>query len=135
MKRIILMAALAGCTGSANYWVHYQPTRGTTSQPKATVVQRAIVAITDVGREVETSDAASGIVISKWFSGDGFGQDTNRFRVRVTVQDDGAYEVVASCQAKDTGPMSDGGWKDNCEPTKRPAFVADVMRKIDTAMK
>ena len=130
-KRLILMAALAGCAGSTNYWNPYTPVRATTTQPKAAAVQKAVVAMTDAGREIESSDGATGIVLSKWWSGDGFGGDQNRFRVRVSVDDAGGYEIAALCQ---TNNASNAGWSDDCDKTKRPQFVLDIVTKVDAAM-
>lgn len=124
----MLMAGLAACTGSTNYWNAYRPVSGTTSNANA--VQAAVVAITDAGKEVESSD--NGIVLSKWFSGDGFGGDQNRFRVRVTVNAN-AYEVAALCQAKKPG--SGGAWSEECDATKRPQFVLDVVARIEAGLR
>lgn len=133
MRNIIVAAALAltACTGSTNYWNAYTPVRAKTTQPKNAAVQRAVVAITDAGREIESSDAATGIVISKWWSGDGFGGESNRFRIRVTFDDTGAYEIVALCQGK----VSSGWEESNCEPNKRPQFVLDTVAKVDASLK
>lgn len=138
--RIIMVVAVvavlvAACTGSTNYWIPYTAARGSTQLDRGPAVQAAVVAITDAGREVESSDAASGTVMSKWFSGDGFGQDLTRFRIRVTFSDGGAYEIVALCQGKDTGPLSSGGWKDCEEKDKRPRFVADVLTKVEANLR
>lgn len=132
VRTILITAALAGCTGSPNYWVTYSAARGEVKAPRAAVIQSAVVAVTDAGREVESSDTASGIVLTKWFSGDGFGSDQNRFRIRVTVAESGAYEVVALCQGKDTSMTNHGAWIDCTEvPNSRPRFVVDLVARVD----
>lgn len=135
MRKLMTMvvgAALvaAACTGSKNYWHPYSPATGQTTKTNAQAVQQAVVALTDAGRDVESSDAETGIVLSKWFSGDGFGGGNNRFRIRVTIAD-GAYTVMAMCQAKD--PMS-GGWEDTCDAGKRPQFVLDAVAKVEAGL-
>lgn len=131
MNRLILAAALAtACTGSKNYWNPYTPIKAQTSLSKEAAIQKAVIAITDAGKEIESSDASTGIVISKWFGSPDFGANDTRFRVRVTYADS-AYEIVALCQSKATGDWKDEG----CEPAKRPQFVLDVVAKVDTALK
>lgn len=131
MRNVLIATLLAGCAGSANYWVDYAPMRGTTTQSKEAATQRAVVAITDAGREIESSDAATGIVLSRWFSGDGFGGDQTRFRVRVTFAD-GSYEVAVLCQRQNAATP---GWNDDCDPNKRPRFAVETAAKVEAALR
>ena len=128
-----MLAALLGCTGSPNYWNAYTPMHAqmaNTSRPAA--VQRAVIALTDAGREIESSDVSTGIVLSRWWSGDGFGHDDTRFRVRVIFDESTGYTVEALCQRKG---MTSGDFTDQCDDAKRPQFVLDVMAKVDTALR
>ena len=129
MRGILILTMLAGCTGSPNYWRAYTPMHGTTSAERASAVQKVTIAVTDAGKEIESSDATTGIVLTKWFSGDGFGQDQSRFRIRVVFDEAKGYDVVALCQSKDGGD-----WKDGCGD-KRPQFVLDAMAKVDGALR
>lgn len=129
-----LVLVVAACTGSSNYWVTYAPLNGKSAVPKAALVQKAVIAITDAGKEIESSDGTSGIVLSKWFQGDGMMSDDNRFRVRVTVDDTGAYTVAGLCQAKKAGSSS---WEDTClegNENKRPRFVVELVAKIEASL-
>lgn len=128
--KLLLLTALAGCTGSPNYWNPYTPVRAKTELTRETAIQKAVIAITDAGREIESSDANTGIVISRWFGSKDFAADDTRFRVRVTYAD-AAYEIVALCQSKVSGDWKDEG----CEPAKRPQYVLDVVMKVDAALK
>jgi hypothetical protein len=133
MRRLLLvLVMIAGCTGSSNYWITYSPPHGSTSLQKGPAVQAAVVAITDVGKEVESSDAASGLVLSKWFSSDGFGGAGSRFRVRVAIGETGSYDIVALCQSKD--PMT-SAWRDCEEQGKRPRFVAEVLTAVEMSLR
>ncbi len=132
MRTILLAAVLTACTGSANYWTAYHPVSGHTTQDKAGAVQHAVIAITDAGREVESSDGATGIVLSKWFSGDGFSGDDTRFRVRVVVGDDGRYDIAALCQRKS---VVTSAWGDDCDADKRPRFVVETVGKVEAALR
>jgi hypothetical protein len=125
----VIVMLTAGCTGSTNYWNPYTPIQAQTKLDKDAAVQKAVIAITDAGKEVESSDA--GVVLTKWFSGDGFGGDQNRFRIRVVVQQ-ASYGIEALCQSK---AGSSGAWNDNCDGSKRPQFVLDTMNRIDAALK
>lgn len=129
MKRLVLIAALTACAGSPNYWNAYTPVRAQTKLDRDSATQRAVIAITDAGREVESNDA--GVILTKWFSGDGFGGGENRFRVRVIVST-GSYEVGALCQIK--SPTT-SAWGEGCDETKRPQFVLDTIAKIDAALR
>jgi hypothetical protein len=131
MKKILIALTLTACAGSANYWKPYQPAHGTTTATRADAVQKATIAITDAGEEVETSDAATGIVLSKWFSGDGMMSRDTRFRIRVVIGEAG-YDVAALCQRKANTPTSNG-WGDDCGD-KRPAFVLDAMTRVQKAL-
>lgn len=131
MKRLMMIAALTGCTGSTNYWNPYTPIRAQTTADRNTAVQKAVIAITDAGREIESSDATTGIVISKWWSGDGFGGENNRFRIRVTFDAQSGYEIVALCQGK----IASGWEESNCERDKRPQFVLDTIKRVDAALR
>jgi hypothetical protein len=134
MKKLLMaVAVLSACTGSSNYWRTYTPARGASTQPKTTVVQKATLAIVDAGYETETSDGNTGLVISKWFQNTGFMSEQNRFRIRVTVDETGHYEVTAQCQQKASG-LSGGGWGDDCTDGKRPQFVLDAVAKVDAAI-
>jgi uncharacterized lipoprotein len=130
------LATLAACTSSPNYWRAYTPASGTSSSPKATLIQKATLAVVDAGYETEISDANTGLVVTKWFQGTGMTSEDNRFRLRVTVDDAGRYEVTAQCQEKATGPMSGGGWNDHCSSEdKRPQFVLDAVARVERGMK
>ncbi|HVJ27912.1 MAG TPA: hypothetical protein VM493_10240 [Vicinamibacterales bacterium] len=130
MQRILLIAAtMTACTGSPNYWRTYTPIEGQTQLDERAATQRAVIAVTDTGREIESSDA--GVVLTKWFTGSGFGSDQQRFRIRVTIQP-GAYEISALCQGKDS---MTGAWNECEEQSKRPQFVLDTMSRIDGALK
>lgn len=131
MRTALIAVALAACTGSSNYWVTYQPRKGTITQPKADAVQHAVSVLTDAGKDIESSDATSGVVLSKWFTGDGIGSDSQRFRVRVTINDSGSYEVVALCQGK--SPYT-SAWNECEEQAKRPRFVVETVSKIEAAL-
>lgn len=133
MRAILMAAAITGCTGSPNYWVPYTPIQASSAQPKNTAVQKAVIAVTDAGREIETSDATTGIVLTKWFSGDGFGGGETRFRIRVTFDEAAKYEIVSLCQRKSAATSA---WSDGCDDeTKRPRFVVDTMTRVDAALR
>jgi len=123
---------LGACMGSSNYWMPYQPARGSSPQPRPTQVQRAVIAISDAGRELESTDSATGVVLTKWFSSDGFGGDQTRFRVRVIIDEQGGYDVAALCQTKNAATP---GWSDECDRTKRPRFVLKLITQLDAALK
>jgi hypothetical protein len=117
--RLVALLILVSCTSSPNYWNPYTPIRAQTKLDRDAAVQRAVIAITDAGREVESS--TDGIVLSKWFAGDGFG-DGQRFRVRVVLTGSD-YEIAALCQPE-------------ClETQKRPQFVLETMKKIDAGLR
>jgi len=130
-KRWLVVVLVGACVSSANVWVPYHPVIGASTQPKASVVQRAIVALTDAGRDVETSDAAAGIVLSKWFMAEGPFHDDYRYRVRITVDDGGRYEVVALCEFKIDSPT----WKSCTDRTDRPQFVVDTVVKTEASLR
>ena len=133
MRTLALAMLLAiGCTGSSNYWIAYKPVAGDSTQPKATIVQRAIVALTDAGRDVETSDVTTGIVLSKWFAPDGMFSDEQRHRIRVTIDDAGHYEVVALCNRK---KINGSGWEECGNPDTRPRFVVETVEKISASLR
>ena len=127
----LLFAAAAACTSSPNYHVNYAPQSGTTTASKPDSVQRAVIAITDAGREVESSDASTGIVLTKWFRGDGVAADQNRYRIRVVLSDT-TYQVAALCQVK--GAFS-GAWEDCSGQDKMPRFVVELVDKIAGSLK
>src|SRR4051812_10478222 len=126
MTRATILIALAACTGSPNYWRTYTPASGHTSQSKASLVQKATIAIVDAGHETESSDAVTGLVVSKWFHLDGFAADQSQFRVRVSVDDSGGYQVVAQCQRKTTEAFTAAAWED-CSTNDRPQIVIDLV--------
>jgi hypothetical protein len=125
MRTLLLMVALVSCDPK-NRYAAYQPVRGTTALDRDTATQRAVIAITDAGQEIETS--AAGVVLSKWFEG-GTGSGGQRFRVRVTVASTG-YEVVAMCQMTDA---FSGSWGD-CPGDGRPQFVVDLVGAVGKAL-
>ncbi len=129
MKRIVLALGLAaGCVNSPNYYVAYAPVTGTTTKTRPAAVQRAVIALTDAGREVESSDATTGIVLSKWFTSDAalVGGDV-RFRVRIVFDESNGFEVEALCSRKDGS-----AWTEDCADSddKRPRFVVDLVAKV-----
>ena len=109
------------------------PVHATTTRTRPSAVQRAVIAITDAGKEVESSDATTGIVMSKWFSPDGFGGDDNRFRIRVVFDESNGYEIEALCQLKDS--MSKTWGEDGCDAKLRPQFVLDLVARIDRELR
>lgn len=118
MKRAILIVVLAGCTGSANYWVAYRPIHGA----KTTTVQKAVIAVGDAGREVESNEA--GVVTTKGFRADAFPRDSE-FRIRIVVSESGGYDISAMCKRDGDG---------DCGDDKRPRFVLDTMAKIEAGL-
>lgn len=116
MRTLLILATATACTGSSNYWVTYQPRHAA----KTTTAQKAKIAITDAGREVESSD--EGVVLTKWFRGDGFPNDV-QFQVRIVIAPDG-YDIAALCK-RDSG--------DDCGG-KRPRFVLDTIAKIEAGL-
>lgn len=126
---------LIGCVNSPNYWTTYTPRNGTSSKTKPAAIQQAVIAITDAGQEIESSDATTGIVISKWFSGDGIASNETRFRLRVTIAEDLSFQVDALCQRRET--LNESKWEacDDADGAKRPRFVIDDVAKIEAAMK
>ncbi len=135
----MILALVSGCTGTANYWVPYAPMRGTTTRTRPAVIQRATIAITDAGYSVESSDATAGILLSKWFHGDGFMQGENRYRLRIILDEANGYEIEAMCQttAGSTGPFDDHKDFTNCGDTagEMPRFVVDAVAKVDVALR
>ena len=130
--RALAFIAMIGCTGGANYWIDYRPLSGSSTKPRSDVVQKSVIAITDAGREIESSDATSGIVLSRWFGGDGFAPDDTRFRIRVSVSDTGSYDIASLCQRKSAMTSA---WEDGCDPAKRPRFVVETIAKIEQALR
>lgn len=122
---------LTACTSSPNYHVNYAPQSGTMTASKGDGVQRAVIAITDAGKEVESSDGGSGIVLSKWFQSDGFGADDVRYRIRV-VLGDASYQVAAMCQRKSAMTSS---WSEDCtSDDTRPRYVVDLVNQIAVSL-
>ncbi len=132
MGIVLVAACLAACAGSQNYHRAYEPTEGTTKHERAKAVQKVVIAITDAGREVEESDATTGIVLSKWFSGDGFGQDQSRYRIRVVLDEASGYEIAALCQGKSS---TSSAWNECEADDLRPQFVLDTMARVDEALR
>jgi hypothetical protein len=130
MRAILISAALmAACTSSPNYHRAYTPRTVATQLDKDAATQRAVIAITDAGREVESTDA--GVVLSKWFSGEGFMSNLTQYRLRVIVAA-GSYQIAALCQAH----MNEGDpWKQCEDDTKRPQFILDALTKLEAALK
>lgn len=131
MRNITITALLlTACTSSPNYHVEYAPRSGTMTASKADGVQRAVIAITDAGREVESSDASSGIVLSKWFQSDSGLMGDVRYRVRVVLGDSN-YQVAALCQRK---AASTSSWE-GCDDTgKMPRFVVELVDRVATGL-
>jgi hypothetical protein len=132
LAAIFFSLVCVGCTGSPNYWNPYSPVNAQTkASTRGDAVQRAVIALTDAGREIESSDVETGIVLSKWYSSDGAFTSDTRFRVRVVFAESGAYQIDALCQSKASG----GDWKDECTEGKRPQHVIDTIAKVDLALR
>ncbi|MEZ4368997.1 MAG: hypothetical protein R2939_22360 [Kofleriaceae bacterium] len=130
MNRLAIMLIVAGCTGSANYFIPYAPKSGPADEGDH---RRAVLALTDLGKTIETNDPASGIVVTAWEPGRGFGQEkTSRYRFRVSI-DAGRYDVAALCQTF-TDTLGDDDWQ-NCEDvTKLPRWAVETTEKVATAL-
>jgi len=139
MRNLILMTAiLTACTGSPNYHRPYTPIHATHRHSRPAAVQRAVIAITDAGREIESSDATTGIVLSKWFSGDGALAGDNRHRIRVLFDETNGYTIEALCQSKNADMIGGGGWEDcpkNDGQEIRPQFVLDTVGSVNAALR
>lgn len=122
----LAFVALAGCTGSSNYFIPYKPAKGTASEGAH---RTALLAITDMGKTVETNDPDNGIVLTEWEDGRAYGQMRIRFRVSVA---DGRYDVAAMCEQFIDGPGNDQWTK--CDPAKRPRWVVEEMTTIAEAL-
>lgn len=135
-KSLLMTTLLAACTSSPSYWIAFTPHAGHASSKEA-AMQKATIAITDAGREIESSDPAMGIILTKWFSGTGMVDDQNRFRIRVLVQTDGSYEISGMCQrmtidTKHWEQPPDG----HCgNEGKFPRFVVELTDKLDVSMR
>ena len=133
MLKLVIVVALAGCARPSNQLVAYTPVSGATAKSKTTAIQQAVVAITDAGQEIASSDGATGIALSKWFVPQGPGGSDMRYRVRVTVSDENAYLIEALCQKQ---RMTWGEWT-GCEgdEAQRPRFVVDLLAQIDAKLR
>jgi hypothetical protein len=129
----VLGVVSAACTSPQNLWAPYQPVVGSAGRGRSEIVQRAVVAITEAGGEIETSDGAAGVVVSKWFEASGITTDNDRFRIRVTVADDGSYELVALCEEK--VPRSQPWTRCTHHPGQLPRFVLDALACLDVALR
>jgi len=137
MKRVLILMALTACTSSPNYARPYTPIQATHKHSRPSAVQKAVIALTDAGREIESSDAATGIVLSKWFEGDGALAGNYRYRIRVVLDETSGYAIEALCQAKNPEAFSGGGWID-CPKIDgqdlRPQFVLDLITRVNAAL-
>ena len=131
MKRLVLIAVLAGCDPK-QMWQPYSPIEAQTRLDQETLTRRAVIAITDAGLSLESS--TNGIVLSDWTANDQLGKaiqgtDGERFRIRVVIEK-GSYELVAQCQRR----MDATAWDDCTEDERRPQWVLDVLARVEKAL-
>ena len=127
--RTVCALLVASCVSSSNYWIAYRPARGNVDGDGAH--RRAVLALTDMGKSIETNDAASGIVVTAWEDGrNSFGKMRVRFRVSV---DGSAYDVAAPCEQFVDGPGNDA-WQP-CDEATRPRWVVEDVERIAGAIR
>lgn len=132
--RALMLALLVACAPGPSYHRPYAPISATTPHPRAVAAQKAVIAITDAGYEIESSDG--GIVLSKWFVDAGYSDVANlRFRVRVVFDEGNGYEIVSQCQVN-TGrdAWAECGKPAPPEQDVRPQSVLDAMGRVNAAL-